>query len=180
MRRSRGFTLIEVLVVVAIIGILSALIYSGFSTVRQSARDQQRKTDLKEMQLAIERYKAQEGRYPESCRGADIWSGVVNEWFMCAGGSEEYILGLVPDYIDKLPIDARASTYDETSSQGYLYKVNSDGSEYKLMAHWTVEKDTIGAYTEEFARCPRQTGACTGVTPPTGIYAVYSPGFAGE
>jgi type II secretion system protein G len=52
-----GFTLIELLVVIAIIGALSALIFPNFMGARERARDTQRKSDLKQIQKALEMYK---------------------------------------------------------------------------------------------------------------------------
>jgi general secretion pathway protein G len=60
----KGFTLIELLVVVAIIGILSALLMSNFVGIRQRARDGQRKSDLRQIQSALELYRADNGSYP--------------------------------------------------------------------------------------------------------------------
>lgn len=62
----KGFTLIELLVVVAIIGVLSALLMSNFIGVRQRARDAQRKSDLRQIQSALELYRADIGAYPAS------------------------------------------------------------------------------------------------------------------
>lgn len=53
----KGFTLIELLVVIAIIGSLSALFLPNFMAAREKARDSQRKSDLKQVQKAIEIYR---------------------------------------------------------------------------------------------------------------------------
>lgn len=53
----KGFTLIELMVVVAIIGILTALVTVNLQDARERARDVQRKADVKSVQQALELYK---------------------------------------------------------------------------------------------------------------------------
>ncbi|MCD5381402.1 MAG: type II secretion system GspH family protein, partial [Candidatus Pacebacteria bacterium] len=60
----KGFTLIELLVVIGIIGVLSAVLYANFGDAREDARNKAIKVEMKEGQLAIELYKAQNGSYP--------------------------------------------------------------------------------------------------------------------
>ncbi|MCL5439271.1 MAG: prepilin-type N-terminal cleavage/methylation domain-containing protein [Patescibacteria group bacterium] len=62
----KGFTLIEMLIVVVIIGVLAALLMVNFIGVRQRARDAQRKSDLRQIQAALELYRADQGGYPQS------------------------------------------------------------------------------------------------------------------
>lgn len=62
----KGFTLIELLVVVVIIGVLASLLMVNFVGIRQRARDGQRKADLRQIQTALEMYRADQGSYPSS------------------------------------------------------------------------------------------------------------------
>lgn len=62
----KGFTLIELLIVVAIIGVLSALLMTNFVGIRQRARDGQRKSDARQIQSALELYRADIGSYPDT------------------------------------------------------------------------------------------------------------------
>ncbi|MCA9365262.1 prepilin-type N-terminal cleavage/methylation domain-containing protein [Candidatus Kaiserbacteria bacterium] len=165
-----GFTLIELLVTVAIIGILSSIVYGSFGGARAQARDDIRRSDLKELQLAVELYKAQTGSYPTQGCGS---SSNDSSWAGPGPGSSsfnscsDYIVGLVPDYIAKLPTDPKS---ENENSKGFYY--NTDGVSYKIMVHDSVEKKTISSNTDEFARCP--TSTCGGIL--TNTYAVYSFG----
>lgn len=65
MRISKGFSLIELLVAISIIAILSALGLSVYQAVYKSARDAQRKSDLKMIQSALEQYRSDQMSYPD-------------------------------------------------------------------------------------------------------------------
>ena len=62
--RQTGFTLMELLTVIAIIGILSAVTISTYSGARERARDTQRITELGQLALALERYFDACNQYP--------------------------------------------------------------------------------------------------------------------
>jgi general secretion pathway protein G len=62
----KGFTLIELLIVIAIIGVLATLLMVNFVGVRQRARDAQRKSDLRQLQSALEIWRSDHGSYPAS------------------------------------------------------------------------------------------------------------------
>lgn len=74
--KDKGFTLLELLIVIAIIGILSALLMVNFVGIKQRARDGQRKSNLRQIQSALELYRADQGSYIDqlqSC-GANLQS----------------------------------------------------------------------------------------------------------
>ena len=62
----RGFTLIEIIVVIAVIGILATLTVVGFSRVQQEGRDAKRSSSAAVITEALEKYFDQNGEYP-SC-----------------------------------------------------------------------------------------------------------------
>ena len=63
-RKSKGFSLVEVIIVIAIMAVLSALIYASFNTSRAQSRDQKRISDISTIQLALEQYFNGHGVYP--------------------------------------------------------------------------------------------------------------------
>lgn len=107
---SKGFTLIEVLLVLALIGILSALLYPNIMTFRQRSRDAQRKKDLFTLQTALEVYRSDVDEYPLSLPncGDPLNSGSII-------------------VIQKIPCDP------SDSSQSYIYNQIS-ASSYTLTA----------------------------------------------
>ncbi len=75
-RASWGFTLLELLVVVSIIGILIAISSAAFSTAQKKSRDAKRQGDIKAMQSAFEQYASQNsGSYATSCATMIAWNG---------------------------------------------------------------------------------------------------------
>ena len=71
MRRLQGFTLIELMVTITIIGILASIIYVSFGEARTNSRNKSMTVELKEMQLALETYRSQNGVYPLPEQGCD-------------------------------------------------------------------------------------------------------------
>ncbi len=60
----KGFTLIELMVVVAIMGLLAALAVISLNNARQRARDARRISDVKQVQTALELYYLDNQEYP--------------------------------------------------------------------------------------------------------------------
>lgn len=105
-----GFTLVELLIVVAVIGILSALLTANFIGVRQRARDAQRKADVKQIQSALELYRADHGTYPAAL--ANCGNSLMSE-------------------------DCQTSTYMRTipqDPQGDDYTYSTNGTTYSVIA----------------------------------------------
>jgi len=62
--KQQGFTIVELLIVIVVIGILAALVITTFTGIQQRARNTERQTDVKAIHGQVEAYYAQNGRYP--------------------------------------------------------------------------------------------------------------------
>ena len=60
----KGFTIVELLIVIVVIGILAALVLNTFSGVQKRARDTQRQTDVNAIATQLEVYYNDNGTYP--------------------------------------------------------------------------------------------------------------------
>ncbi len=74
-----GFTLLEIMMVVGIIGILTVAVALNLGQSSTTSRNADRQNDLRNLQVAIEAYKNENGRYPAQCptisAAASGWSG---------------------------------------------------------------------------------------------------------
>lgn len=103
-RRQGGFTLIELMVVIAIIGILGALIVPKIMDRPDQARQVAAKQDIATVMQALKLYRLDNGRYPSTEQGLralvekPATEPVPNNWK--SGG-----------YLERLPNDPWGNTY---------------------------------------------------------------------
>ena len=74
----KSFTLVELMVVVAIISILAAGLLVGLGGARKKARDSRRISDLRNVQAALEVYYSIKKQYPDSST-ITTWDDLENE-----------------------------------------------------------------------------------------------------
>lgn len=122
-RTQRGFTLIEVLVVVTIIGILASITLLGLGPARRSAQDARRIADLRNVQSALEVYFNQVGNYP--VQSAKNTVDLAQTAYTNMLGALQ-LRNIIPsaNQPNDTPADVR----------GYGYESNADGSRYILAA----------------------------------------------
>lgn len=142
----KGFTLVELLIVITIIGILAGLSLVSYNGTQGKARDATRKSDLRDLQKALQSYYADNNSTYPNTGGAWCSSEPGDVVQNCNSGN--YILGLAPTYIPKLPRDPKGGPGNPNLVAGcsawksaYLYI--SDGNNYKLLSHCAAEKTPL-------------------------------------
>jgi len=63
-RKQTGFTIVELLIVIVVIGILAAIVITTFTGVQKKGRDADRKSDINSLYSQVEVYFAENSRYP--------------------------------------------------------------------------------------------------------------------
>lgn len=139
--KNSGFTLIEILIAIAIMAILITFLVPNFLGIRIRARDARRKSDLSQMQKALELYKLDQNpqSYPPTGFYDASWCNQcwAQNYPDCSGNI----------YLRKFPCDPA-----DPNSSPYIYYLNeSDNLVYTLSACLENNQDTdrdAGAITE--------------------------------
>ncbi|EKD96195.1 MAG: hypothetical protein ACD_24C00151G0005 [uncultured bacterium] len=145
MRKNKGFTLLEMILVLGILAFIIAFIIPEFTGTRESIRDTARKSDLKQIQKALELYRQSSfpPLYPVDntflLTPGSCWSSGAG----CAGNI----------YMKKVPGDPI-----KTPQAYYFYTPMAGDLRYTLCAclEKSVDPDSVG-------------GNCPGVTCSSGI-----------
>jgi prepilin-type N-terminal cleavage/methylation domain-containing protein len=89
--KSKGFTIVEVLVVIGIIAILTVIIFPSISNIRAKNRDAEKVADISAIQLGLSLYKNQQnGEYPKTLQALLDAKYITEDSFKTPAG-EEYI-----------------------------------------------------------------------------------------
>ncbi len=76
---SQAFTIVELLIIVAVIGILAAITVVSYRSVTENSNKQAVKTDIVSVASNLTKYKAENGKYPASL--ADVSGGSLDSTF---------------------------------------------------------------------------------------------------
>jgi len=119
-----GFTLIEILIVVVILGILGAVLVPNILSRPDTARVQAAQTDLRALSQTLEIYRLDNFQYPSSEQGLE---SLVDR----PSGFPEPKNWNPEGYLKKLPTDPWGSPYlyEKTGSSYSLISLGADGQE---------------------------------------------------
>ena len=152
----KGFTLVELLVVISIISILTILSLASFKSVQIKARDAQIKSDLDNLKKALMLYFSDRGSFPPSNNVVfgDKSTGLIDP------------TNASTIYMREIPIDPtnRGIYY-------YAYNVSVDLKKFNLYANLENKKDTQCSGSYIFGG----TTYCYGITSPNTVVNVDLP-----
>jgi type II secretion system protein G len=138
MLKRQGFTLVELLVVMAILGVLTTLTAGGFRSAQIRGRDAERKSDLRQISEALELFVSDYGHYPSDVNGQMVacpFDAALDSGTPCTWGSSE-MTDSKTVYFKTLPADP----VDEGT---YFYRVvpGSNNQKFQLFARLENDKD---------------------------------------
>jgi prepilin-type N-terminal cleavage/methylation domain-containing protein len=117
MNKSRGFTIVELLIVIVVIAILAAITIVAFNGIQERSQVARAQSDMSNMQKLVELYRGDNSTYP-----------LASSWvFQATSNRNTFIPGLVPEYASALPLAG--------PNAQYIYRTNSTGTEFKIMRY---------------------------------------------
>jgi prepilin-type N-terminal cleavage/methylation domain-containing protein len=166
--KSRGFTLVELLVVISIIALISSVVLATLNAARSKARDARRISDMAQVSKALELYRDSTGTYPSitsqrdsSCYTVGNSNVAVGQWD--ASLSPLVSMGFLP-YLPPDPQNIGSATGAVVPNYCYVYYRNSNTSlfdsckeiatgnllypqDYEYLLYFSLENKSSARYT---------------------------------
>ena len=100
-RDERGFTIVELLVVITVVGILAGVGVSGYSQFRDRANKAAADAAWRDLQVAINLYQVENGKFPRNSAGSDTTNADIKE--------------ALEEALENLPMPLRTNLWNEAT-----------------------------------------------------------------
>jgi prepilin-type N-terminal cleavage/methylation domain-containing protein len=133
--KSKAFTIVELMVVVAIIGILLTIVLASIMEARKDSRDKRRVSDIANIELGLTLYKEKNREYPNYPSGVELGHG----------GALDDDIKLFNGNVYSDPLSSGSN-----SEYGYWYYSNflCNGERVNVIISKKMEKESNGNYNE--------------------------------
>jgi prepilin-type N-terminal cleavage/methylation domain-containing protein/prepilin-type processing-associated H-X9-DG protein len=120
MSRRRGFTLVELMVVLAVIGVLTTLLLPAVQNAREASRRLSCKSNMRQVALAVINYESANRRYPPAGLTGDRKPDMLEGPFYPRGGPMISWVVLVLPFLEEQPLfqqfDLKRNILDQSNS----------------------------------------------------------------
>ena len=146
MKREKGFTLMEMIIVVGIILILTGIGFSNYIFSIAKSRDTRRKSDLATISKAIQAFANDFGSYPLADSGQMVACDYNNTVLIACNWGQPmaaFINDHLVTYLGETPADP-------DGDQDYYYEAGADGNSFSLYA--ALENDQDPSYRTDLTQ----------------------------
>lgn len=170
----KGFTLVELLVVISVVAVVASVTVVFLGQTRASARDGKRQTEIHTLETTLQQYHSDHGNYPKEETGI-----IIEEKYQDEAGT--FYMEMKDEYLPSSPEDplyGSGKTYVDAEGvdrdYGYRYVTNDDGSEYALFNGLETSGDYIESYSSGSAggTLGWEGVPATPPSPPTGLRSI--------
>lgn len=138
-KHTSGFTIVELLIVIVIIGILAAITIVAYNGTQNRAKNTSVQNDIKQVQRLVESYNALNGSYPSTGGLSQVYTDVNCSFAADSDGYKgiDWVPSLSAVTTQRLPQSSLSGT--GRSGGGGCYAYSSDGTQYILTA-WNAKR----------------------------------------
>ncbi len=147
-RLSKGFTLIELMVVISIISLLSSIVLASVKEVREKAQITKIRSEMNQLINALELYKADKGEYPYEntagfMNGNSYTSGIYinNSDYNESDTGAPNLRTLLTGYVSNLPKNPVFS--NNITQTSWVYRSNFGVNKYRCVNDSVIPKYII-------------------------------------
>lgn len=115
--KRRGFTIVELLIIIVVIAILAAITVVAYNGVQQRGRDSERTADVQAIVKALELYYVDNGNYPAGSGSTTI----NNSWSTTADASWSNLITALRPYNVQIGSDPISTPNTNVQNTGYNY-----------------------------------------------------------
>lgn len=134
----RGFTILELLVVVAVVGILAAVAIYSLNVTRAMSRDSKRVSDISVIRAALTQHWLQKAAYPASS-AVELGKAGANADVLGGNGLSAREQAIEPVFLQQLPVGPKAGEY-------YIYHGSAGGYSLRFTTERATAYGAAGTY----------------------------------